>query len=356
VDLDLIVIAAVVLSRFLVPLLIPRFPLPAILASLIIDAVDDTIFQFILGEQPEGYQSYDKALDIYYLAIAYVSTLGSWRNVVALGASRFLWYYRLVGVAAFELTGTRALLIIFPNTFEYFFIWYEALRTRWNALAFTAAHIITAVVLIWVFIKLPQEWWIHVAQLDFTDELKANPWMWGAMALGVAILIPLAIRYLRMLGPPDWSLTFRVEDHLTRRPEPAVPVVEPLFSRVLVERIALTSLIGIIFAQLLELNASTLELVVALTVVIVVNSAVSQWLSRRGTTWRSLGVEFLVMSVFNFGVLLAYIGLRSSFEAEFETGSVFFLVLVFTLIITLFDRYRREGERLEERERPRPRN
>ena len=60
-------------------------------------------------------------------------------------------------------------------------------------------------------------------------------------------------------------------------------------------------------------HPESLELVVALTVVIVVNSAVSQWLSRRGTTWRSLGIEFIVMSVFNFGVLLAYIGLRSSF-------------------------------------------
>ena len=25
---------------------------------------------------------------------------------------------------------------------------------------------------IWIFIKLPQEWWIHVAQLDFTDFMK----------------------------------------------------------------------------------------------------------------------------------------------------------------------------------------
>ena len=42
---DLLVFWLVVLSRFLVPLAIPRFPLPAILAALIIDGVDQTIFQ-----------------------------------------------------------------------------------------------------------------------------------------------------------------------------------------------------------------------------------------------------------------------------------------------------------------------
>ena len=38
---------AVVLSRLLVPLLIPRFPLPAIVACLVIDAVDQTVFQAV---------------------------------------------------------------------------------------------------------------------------------------------------------------------------------------------------------------------------------------------------------------------------------------------------------------------
>ncbi len=27
---------------------------------------------------------------------------------------------------------------------------------------------------IWIFIKLPQEWWLHIAQLDFTDFMKED--------------------------------------------------------------------------------------------------------------------------------------------------------------------------------------
>ena len=39
------VFVGVVLIRFFLPLLIPRFPLPAILGCLVIDAADQSIFQ-----------------------------------------------------------------------------------------------------------------------------------------------------------------------------------------------------------------------------------------------------------------------------------------------------------------------
>ena len=67
-----IVFVIVVAARFLVPLLIPRFPLPAIIACLIIDGVDQTVFQSF-GFDPPGYQNYDKAMDVYYLAIAFLA-------------------------------------------------------------------------------------------------------------------------------------------------------------------------------------------------------------------------------------------------------------------------------------------
>ena len=50
-----------------------------------------------------GYQTYDKALDVYYLAIAYISTMRNWRDPVAFRSARFLYLYRLVGVTLFEL-------------------------------------------------------------------------------------------------------------------------------------------------------------------------------------------------------------------------------------------------------------
>ena len=58
-----------------------------------------------------------------------LSTFRNWSHLFAFRVSRFLLYYRLVGVVLFELTQLRSLLLIFPNTFEYFFIWYETLRS-----------------------------------------------------------------------------------------------------------------------------------------------------------------------------------------------------------------------------------
>ena len=147
---------AVIGARFLVPLLIPRFPLPAIIACLVLDAADQSIFQ-AFGFDPPGYQSYDKAMDVYYLAMAYLSTLRNWASVAAYRVSRFLYFYRLVGVVAFELTHTRALLLVFPNTFEYFFIAYEAIRSRWRTTRWELRWWIGVAAFIWIFIKLPQE-------------------------------------------------------------------------------------------------------------------------------------------------------------------------------------------------------
>ena len=108
------------MSRFFIPFFIPKYPLPGVIASLLLDAVDQTIFQTFTGLPLEGYQAYDKALDVYYLAITYLSTLRNWSNDFAFRLSRFLFYYRLAGVAIFELTELREMLLIFPNAFEYF--------------------------------------------------------------------------------------------------------------------------------------------------------------------------------------------------------------------------------------------
>ena len=63
------VFIAVIAGRFLIPLLILRCPLPAIVAALVLDGVDQTIFQS-KGYDSPGYQGHDKAMDVFYLAIA----------------------------------------------------------------------------------------------------------------------------------------------------------------------------------------------------------------------------------------------------------------------------------------------
>jgi len=203
---DYLVFLIVVGLRFLLPLFIPYYPLPAIIACLLLDGVDQTIFQVFTHLPLDGYQSYDKALDIYYLTVAYIATLRNWTNLLAFRISRFLLYYRLVGVVLFELTQLRALLLIFPNTFEYFFIWYETVRLWWDPKKLSRRAVIIAAAAIWIVIKLPQEYWIHIAQRDVTDTIKAllggtEESAWGPLIAANLLPILLVVAVLVRLVP-----------------------------------------------------------------------------------------------------------------------------------------------------------
>ena len=166
------VVILVVGTRLLLPFAIPYWPLPAAIACMLVDSIDQSIFQQFPAIPLEGYQSYDKSLDIYYLAIMYMATMRNWVNPTAFKGSFFLYYYRLVGVVSFELTQVRAILFIFPNTFEYFWDFVEAVRMRWNTMRMGKWTVILSIAAIWIFIKLPQEYWIHIAQKDMTDAIK----------------------------------------------------------------------------------------------------------------------------------------------------------------------------------------
>ena len=152
---DWVVVFIVVGGRLLVPLLIPWFPLPGVLAALVLDAVDQTLFQGLTRLPLEGYQAYDKALDVYYQSIAYLSTLRNWGDDFAFRVGRVLFYLRLVGVGLFEWLDWRVILFLLPNTFEYYFIWYELLRLRREP-RLARTTVVSAAAAIWIVVKLPR--------------------------------------------------------------------------------------------------------------------------------------------------------------------------------------------------------
>jgi len=356
---DGLIFVIVVLARFLIPLGIPRFPLPSIIAAMILDAADQTIFQQYTDLNLDGYQSYDKALDVYYLAIAYISTLRNWTNASGYAAARFLWYYRLIGVTAFELTQWRPLLLIFPNTFEYFFDWFEAVRTRWNPVRLTSRHIIGAAAFIWIFIKLPQEYWIHIAKLDTTDLIKEdilgvpsdtpwgealseNLWVFPVLLIVGLALVLIVRRIQKRLPEPDWKTSFDVDTNLEPIPPELLKTRQALAVRHgLIEKVVLVGLVTIIFAQMLpDIDANIIGLIVAVAFVIFVNAIVSHWFASRGTHWRSLATEFVAMAAVNLAAAFLYLLLMPSNSDNSEIVAPIFFTLLLTLIVTLYDRYR----------------
>ena len=208
---DAAVVVVIVAARLLVPLLIPRFPL-MIAAAFLLDAVDNGLLSGLteVDLSPDGpYQSWDKALDIYYLSIAYLSTMRNWTSRPAFRIGQFLFYYRLLGNVLFELLQSRAMLLVFPNTFEFFFIAYEALRLRYDTTRVSTRTWLLLAAGLWVVIKLPQEYWIHIAQRDFTDTVADHPWFGVACALVVVGALAAARFLVRPRLPPpshEWRL------------------------------------------------------------------------------------------------------------------------------------------------------
>jgi hypothetical protein len=361
-----IVVVAVVGGRLILPLFIPYFPVPALLACLILDSVDQSIFQQFPKIPLDGYQSYDKALDVYYLSIAYLSTLRNWTNQGAFRMSQFLYYYRMIGVISFELTQVRAVLFIFPNTFEYFFLFVELVRLGWNTSRMGKWTVILAAAGIWIFIKLPQEWWIHIAQLDMTDFIKETLFgvdatdRWATAIANRPWVLIAAIAFFAILAAiVYWIITrkapkFDHKAHIAADPlPPLLRGAEPyrkvmadtsIFGWALREKVALTAIICVIFGLMLTGGtANPLRIVIGVASFTVINAAVSHWMARRGRSWRRLAGELATMLVVNLIIVLAlealdrFLGLRS---ARTPFGMTLFFSYLLTLIIVLYDRYR----------------
>ncbi len=350
---DIAVFLVVLTLRFVVPLFIPRFPLPAILAALVLDAADQTIFQQFTNLNLDGYQNYDKALDIFYLTIAFLAVYRNWTNTTAINVARFLWYYRLVGVWLFEVFQQRWLLFVFPNTFEYFFIAYAAIRTQWDPRRLTNRAVIGLAAFIWIFIKLPQEWWIHIAQNDFTDFMKVDifgttpttswadaitnrPLVTLALIVAIAVLVGLAVWLYRKAPQPDW--TFRVDvdkpipyDDIADRPQAPLWIAPPF-----AEKLVLVGLIAAIYASVLDLDASVLAIVAGTALIIAASVGVSEWLSRRGIEWSSIALQWLILAVVNTVLIGAYAALLGS---DLNRSLAAFFGLLLTMVIVLYDRF-----------------
>jgi len=359
---DSVVVWSVVITRFVLPLWIPKYPLPAILACLIVDAFDQSVFQAFTAADLTNYQSYDKALDIFYLSVAMLSMYRNWSNQSALHVGRVLFYLRLLGVMLFELSDRRVLLFIFPNAFEYFFVFYEWLRSRWSPRKLTSREYVWAAIAIWI-LKLPQEYWIHLARLDFTSEvkdhvlhapesagwlfaIKESPISFTVMVGAFAVLFVLARGFIRRFaGEPDHApvlsappLPKRIDEAAER--DRKVARSWRLFDVHLVEKIVLVAFITVIFAQIVP-GASTGQpkLVLGTGIIVTLNAFLALRRARAGKSPESGIAQFIIIVFTNVvvaGIAEVLLRIRGGLDIP---ASIFFLLML-ALIVTLYDRWR----------------
>jgi hypothetical protein len=104
-----------------------RWPLAGAFIALFVDLSDLFLRDWIHLGGVNDYQSFDKWLDQAYM-LTFLAVALRWdplpRNIAVA-----LYAFRLAGFITFELSGEREVLILFPNLFEYWFIFIAALKT-----------------------------------------------------------------------------------------------------------------------------------------------------------------------------------------------------------------------------------
>jgi hypothetical protein len=162
--------------RILGSLPVLRWPLAGGLLAILVDLSDLLLRDTLdLGGIPD-YQAFDKWRDQVYLALFLVVAL-RWTGVERRVAVA-LYAFRLVGFVAFEATGTRELLLLFPNVFEPWFLLVAAVHRFRPGFAWRSAPLAAALVAL-AAVKEVQEWALHgarlfdgISSLQFLDEVR----------------------------------------------------------------------------------------------------------------------------------------------------------------------------------------
>ena len=155
-------VLVITLFRILGSLPVLRWPLAGGLLAITVDLADLLVRDLLDLGGVADYQALDKWLDQVYLACFLVVAL-RWQGVERAIAVA-LFAFRLVGFLAFEATGERTLLFVFPNIFELWFLTVAAVHRFRPGLRWSRAGLALALVAI-TAVKEAQEWALHVGRV-----------------------------------------------------------------------------------------------------------------------------------------------------------------------------------------------
>ena len=100
------------------------WPFAGAIVAIMVDLADLFMMNLLDLGGVSDYQSLDKRLDLVYMAMFLVVVL-RW-NGTSRSVGIGLFAYRIVGVAAFEITNEREVLLFFPNVFEFWVLFVAA--------------------------------------------------------------------------------------------------------------------------------------------------------------------------------------------------------------------------------------
>ena len=166
-----VVVIAIVRIAGSLPVL--RWPLAGGILAILVDLSDLLLRDTLdLGGIPD-YQAFDKWLDQVYMA-AFLVVAVRWSGIERTLAVS-LYAFRMIGFVAFEVTGWRPVLLLFPNVFELWFLLVAAVHAFAPGFLWRPPTVAVSL-LVLTGIKEVQEWALHGARLfdgmsslDFLD-------------------------------------------------------------------------------------------------------------------------------------------------------------------------------------------
>ncbi len=165
---EMLIIAAVRVSGSL-PVL--RWAFLGGIVALLVDQSDLFMMNLIDLGGVTSYQPFDKYLDQVYM-LTFLAVALRWEGVARTIAVA-LFGYRLVGFLMFEVTGSRDILLYFPNVFEFWFLFVAGLKYFKVDFDYSRARLaVSGAVLLTA--KLFQEYVLHYARwLDGFTSVEA---------------------------------------------------------------------------------------------------------------------------------------------------------------------------------------
>ncbi len=170
----------VIFLRLAVPPVILRHPLGGLIACMVLDTFDVALVEILGGDSFGGatisYHSLDKFLDTYYLGFAAVVSQ-RWTDPLLRRTSFVLFFHRAIGVALFEATGWRTLLLLFPNIFEYFFLFVVLTAGPLRRFRIQTVPHLAIVLLVVGIPQLAREYVFHRLGMTLVEQINAfTPW------------------------------------------------------------------------------------------------------------------------------------------------------------------------------------
>jgi hypothetical protein len=174
--MEMLVIGAV---RVLGSLPVLRWAFAGAIIAILVDFSDLFLRNLLELGGVSNYQRFDKVLDLVYMTTFLIVAL-RWRGL-ARSIAVALFAFRIVGFVLFEVTESRTVLLLFPNVFEFWFL-YVAATLHWRP-----RHDISPQEAMLVFVpltalKLFQEYALHQARwLDGFTAVEAveEIWQWA---------------------------------------------------------------------------------------------------------------------------------------------------------------------------------